>query len=325
MRAAFYKTTGPAAQVLEVGTLPTPQPGPGEVRVRLAYSGVNPSDVKSRSGASNRGWNFPVTVPHSDGAGTIDALGAGVDADLLGRRVWVYNGQWERAFGTAAEYITLPAAQAVPLPDSVSFEAGASVGIPLMTAFHALAACGSVIGRTVLVSGAAGSVGSYATQLARLGGARVIATVSGEAKAALARAAGAHEVVNYRDEDVAARVRELTGARGADFIIDVDASGNAARYGQLLAFGGKAVIYGSNAREFAVPFGPMISGLVTMYFFIVYKLPAQEMRDTVAGVAQLLAQGVLAHPPAAVFGLDDIAAAHQRVEAGANAKVLIRL
>ena len=138
MRAAFYETSGPAKEVLKVGELPTPQPGPGEVRVKLAFSGANPSDVKSRSGASNRGWNFPLTIPHSDGAGTVDAVGAGVDAALKGRRVWVYNGQWERAHGTAAESIVLPAAQAVPLPDNVSLEAGASIGIPLMTAFHAV-------------------------------------------------------------------------------------------------------------------------------------------------------------------------------------------
>jgi NADPH2:quinone reductase len=325
MRAAIYKTTGPAADVLKIEELPTPQPGAGEVRVKLAFSGANPSDVKSRSGASNRGWNFPVTIPHSDGAGVIDAVGTGVDAALTGRRVWVYNGQWERAFGTAAEYIALPVAQAVPLPDGVSFEAGASIGIPLMTAFHAVAACGSLVGRTVIVAGAAGSVGNYATQLARIAGARVIALISSAAKAEIARDTGAHETVNYREEDVAARIKALTGGRGASCIIDLDAAGNGKHYGAWLEFGGKAVIYGSNAKDVAVPFGPMIGNFVTMYFFIVYRLPQQQMRETLAGVTQLLEAGLLKHPEPAIYALADIAAAHQRVEAGANAKVLIRL
>ena len=325
MRAAIYKSTGPAAEVLKVEELPTPQPGVGEVRVKLAFSGANPSDVKSRSGASNRGWNFPVTIPHSDGAGVIDAVGAGVDAGFAGRRVWVYNGQWERAFGTAAQYITLPAAQAVALPESVSFEAGASIGIPLMTAFHAVAASGSLIGRTVIVAGAAGSVGHYATQLAKIAGARVIALISSEAKAAIAREAGAHATVNYREEDVAARIKALTDGRGASCIIDLDAAGNGKHYAAWLEFGGKAVIYGSNAKDVSVPFGPMISNFVSMYFFIVYRLPVQQMRETIEGVTQLLKAGLLTHPEPAIYALDDIAAAHQRIEAGANAKVLIRL
>ena len=239
--------------------------------------------------------------------------------------MWVYNGQWERAHGTAAETIVLPAAQAVPLPEPVSFEAGASIGIPLMTAFHAVAACGTLVGRTVIVTGAAGSVGFYATQLARIAGARVIALISSAAKGAIARSAGAHEVVNYREEDVSARVRAITGGRGASCIIDLDAAGNARHYGEWLEFGGKAVIYGSNAREVALPFGPMITNCVTMVFFIVYKLPPQQMRETTSGITQLLQQGVLRHPATAIYALDDIVAAHERVEAGANAKVLIKL
>lgn len=325
MRAALYKTTGRAADVLVVEDLPNPTPGAGEVRVKLTFSGVNPSDVKSRSGASARGWSYPYIVPHSDGAGTIDAVGSGVDAALAGKRVWVYNGQWERPMGTAAESIVLPAAQAVPLPDNVSFEQGASIGIPLMTAFHAVAACGSLIGKTVIVPGAAGSVGFYATQLVKLAGARVIALVSSPAKAAVASGAGAHACVNYRDEDVTARIKALTDGRGADFIIDLDAAGHAKKYGEWLAFGGKAVIYGTNAREVPVPFGPMIMGFVSMYFFIVYRLPPVLMRETLTGCTQLLADGVLRHPENAIYGLDQIVAAHERVEAGANAKVLIRL
>jgi NADPH2:quinone reductase len=252
-------------------------------------------------------------------------VGSGVDAAWLGRRVWVFNGQWERADGTAAQCIVLPHKQAVLLPDGVSFETGASIGIPLMTAWHAVQAFGPMLGRTVLVPGAAGSVGFYATQLAALAGARVIALVSTEAKAAVARAAGAHEVVLYRHEDVAARVRALTDGRGADAIVDVDAAGNARHYGEWLAFGGQAVVYGSNAGDITLPFGPTIMGFLNLYFFIVYRLPQEALRETTAGITQLLAAGRLQHPATAIYDLADIAAAHQRVEAGADAKVLIRL
>jgi NADPH:quinone reductase len=325
MRAAIYTTTGPAREVLQAVDRPTPTPAAGEVRVRLAFSGVNPSDVKTRSGASRRGWGFAEIIPHSDGAGSVDAVGDGVDPAWTGRRVWVFNGQWERPGGTAAECIVLPLAQVLPLPDGVPFEVGASIGIPLMTAFHAVQACGPLRGRTVLVPGAAGSVGFYATQLARLAGARVIALVSSDAKAAVARAAGAHETVDYRTEPVAERVRALTGGRGADAVIEVDAAGNAAHYGQWLAFGAKAVVYGSNGADVTLPFGPMIMGFVSLYFFIVYRLPPQTLRETTDAIGELLARGALQHPRTAVYTLDRIAAAHERVEAGADAKVLIRL
>lgn len=325
MRAAIYTTTGPARDVLQVVERPLPAPAVGELRVRLAFSGVNPSDVKTRSGASKRGWGFAETVPHSDGAGTVDAVGDGVDPAWLGRRVWVFNGQWERPFGTAAECIVLPPAQVVPLPDGVPFEVGASIGIPLMTAFHAVESCGPLLGRTVVVPGAAGSVGFYATQLARMAGARVIAVVSSDAKAEVARAAGAHDVVNYRHESVPAGVRALTDGQGADALIEVDAAGNAPHYGEMLAFGGKVVIYGSNGPDLKLPFGPMIMGFVSLYFFIVYRLPPHRLRPTTAAINRLLSGGLLQHPRTAIHSLDDIGAAHEQVEAGADAKVLISL
>ena len=159
MRAAIYNRRGPASEVLQIVERQLPQPGSGEVRVKLAFSGVNPSDVKSRAGVAARAGGFPEVTPHSDGAGVIDAVGDGVDSARIGERVWLFNGQWERPYGTAAEFITLPARQAVPLPNSVSFEVGASIGIPLMTALHAVQACGSLLGKTVLVPGAVGSVG----------------------------------------------------------------------------------------------------------------------------------------------------------------------
>lgn len=325
MRAAIYRVKGRASEVLRIEELAPAEPELGEVRVRVACSGVNPSDVKSRAGTSNAAMDYPLVVPHSDGAGTIEALGPLVISRRIGQRVWLFNAQWGRALGTAAECVTLPASLAVPLPDEVPFETGASIGIPLMTAYHAIESCGSLFGRSVVVFGAAGSVGAYATQLARLGAARVIAVVSGDAKAQLARAAGADEVINYRSDDVPARVRKLTGGQGADFIIDVDAAANARHYGDALAFGGKVVVYGSGQAHIPVPFRPMILGFGTLYFFIVYKLPPDVMRRTVDAVTELLRRGVLKHPPLEIYSLEQTALAHERVEHGADAKVLVRL
>jgi NADPH:quinone reductase len=300
MRAAIYRVKGRAADVLRIEELTPAEPDLGEV-------------------------DYPIVVPHSDGAGTIEALGPLVISRRVGQRVWIFNAQWARAMGTAAQCVTLPAQFAVPLPDQVPFEVGASIGIPLMTAYHAIESCGSLFGRSVVVFGAAGSVGHYATQLARLGAARVIAIVSSDTKAQLATAAGADEVVNYRNEDVAARVRKLTGGQGADFIIDVDAAANARHYGDMLAFGGKVVIYGSGQALIPMPFRPLILGFGTLYFFIVYKLPPEVMRRTVEAVTGLLKRGALKHPRVEIHALEQIAAAHEQVEQGIGAKVLIEL
>ncbi len=325
MRAAVYTSRGPAAEVLKIVDKPVPEAGPGEVRVRVAFSAVNPSDVKSRSGVAARTGGFPEVTPHSDGAGTIDQVGAGVDQARVGQRVWLFNGQWERPYGTAADYITLPAAQAVPLPEGISLEVGASIGIPLMTAMHAVQSCGTLLGKTVLVPGAAGSVGFYVTQLAVAAGARVIAIVSNDAKAALARELGAAETINYRTESLVERVQALTDGAGADFIIDLDAAAHAPHYGSLLRFGGKAVIYGTNLPQITMPFGPMILGFISIYYFIVYKLPAAPLREVLAGVSAALARPGFRHPPIAIHALENIVAAHEQVERGANAKVLVSL
>nr|MCU0946075.1 NADPH:quinone reductase [Rubritepida sp.] len=188
MKAVWYERTGPAREVLVYGEMPTPNPRPGEVLVRLAASGVNPSDWKARGGS--RPMIAPRVIPHSDGAGVIEAAGPGVDPARIGQRVWIWNGQWKRPFGTAAQYIALPATQAVPLPAGTSFEAGACLGIPALTALHAVRTDGGVAGQSVLVAGGAGAVGHYAIQFARLLGARqVIATVSSPQKAQHAMAA----------------------------------------------------------------------------------------------------------------------------------------
>ncbi|HEV3363005.1 MAG TPA: NADPH:quinone reductase, partial [Acidimicrobiia bacterium] len=287
MRAAFYERTGPAREVLTLGELPAPEPGPGEVRVRVAWSGVNPSDVKSRAGLRTKALPFPRVVPHSDGSGRIDRVGDGVDPARVGQRVWVWNAAWGRAGGTAAEYVTLPAAQAVPLPEGADLAAGACLGIPALTAYHAVTVDGGVEGKSVLVAGGAGAVGHYAVQLAKLKGARqVIATVSSPAKAELARAAGADLVVNYREEDFAARCREATGGRGLDRIIEVDFAANVGADLEALRHEGEVVVYGSGAPEIAVPFAPAILKNVRLRFFIVYNLTPEDRARAVADLTR---------------------------------------
>src|SRR5690348_9743215 len=201
MRAAYSDANGAAAQVLRLGDVATPDPGPGEVRVRLAVSGVNPSDVKSREGRTRK-IAFPRVVPHSDGAGVIDQVGSDVPAARVGERVWVWNGQWKRAFGTAAEFIVLPAAQAVSLPENVDFSAGACLGIPAMTAVHAVSLANATKGSMLFISGGAGAVSQYVIQFAKMKGANVITTISSAEKAKVAREAGADHTINYKQENV---------------------------------------------------------------------------------------------------------------------------
>ena len=317
MRAAFYERTGPAREVLTLGELPAPEPGPGEVRVRVAWSGVNPSDVKSRAGLRTKALPFPRVVPHSDGSGRIDRVGEGVDPARVGQRVWVWNAAWGRAEGTAAEYVALPAEQAVPLPEGVDLAAGACLGIPALTAYHAVTVDGGVEGRSVLVAGGAGAVGHYAVQLAKLKGARqVIATVSSPAKAELARAAGADLVVNYREEDFAARCMEATGGVGIDRVIEVDFAANVGADLAALRHEGAAVVYGSGAPEIPVPFLPAILKNVLVRFFIVYNLTPEDRARAVADLTRLLEDDALTHNIAARLPLVQVAEAHELVEQG---------
>lgn len=317
MQAAFYESTGPAREVLHVGQIELPEPGPGEVRVRVVCSGVNPSDVKGRAGLRNKTLPFPRIVPHSDGAGVIDAVGAGVAPGRLGERVWIWNAAWKRAWGTAAECVVLPSAQAVHLPDEVGFDAGACLGIPALTAYHSAAVDGGVAGKSVLVAGGAGAVGHYAVQCARLLGARqVIATVSSEAKARLALDAGADLAVDYRREDAAARIREATAGAGVDRIVEVDIAANSALDLQVLKQGGDVVVYGSGAAEFKLPFFPLIVQHVRLRFFIVYELDAAARAQAEAHLVAWLRRGVLAHNVARRVPLADIVQAHELVESG---------
>lgn len=319
MRAAFYERTGTAAEVLHVGELSTPEPGPGEVRVRLATSGVNPSDVKTRGGYRTSALPFARLVPHSDGAGTIDAVGAGVDAARLGERVWVWNAAWQRPFGTAAEFVVLPAAQAVALPAGTDFAAGACLGIPALTALHALRVDGDVAGQRVLVAGGAGAVGHYAVQMARLlGAAQVIATVGSAANAEVAQAAGAHAVIDYRREDVAARVAALTGGAGVDRVVEVDLAANAALDLALVRPEGRIVVYGSGQHVAGVPFGPAILKNVRFSFFIVYALNAADRAASLGQLGAWLEAGVLRHRIGARLPLAEVARAHEIVERGGS-------
>ncbi|WP_263384315.1 NADPH:quinone reductase [Granulicella arctica] len=323
MKAAYYSTKGPARDVLIVGEQPDPVPQAGEVLVRIARSGVNPSDVKSRSGSSNPAMEFPRVIPHSDGAGTIEAVGQGVSAQLVGQRVWTINGQWKRPFGTAAELIALPENQVAPLPETLSMETGASLGIPLLTAWYAVHTCGGLLGKTVLVYGATGAVGSYATQLAALSGGRVIGVASSTERCQLASRLGAEQVINRSEQDVVAAVREITDGKGVDVIIEVDAAANASNYGELLKFGGNVVIYGSGAAVIELPFRPMIVNSANLHFFIVYNLPILVRKTAIDVLTPLLQRGALQHPLVEVFPLTEIAKAHERVESGAYAKILV--
>lgn len=317
MKAAFYERNGPAGEVLQVGEMPMPAAGPGEVLVRVKASGVNPSDVKSRAGLRAR-MAYPRVVPHSDGAGVIEAIGAGVDPARVGERVWLWNGQWQRPFGTAAEYIALPAFQAPHLPDGVPYEAGACLGIPAMTAHRCVFADGPVADQTILVTGGAGAVGHYAIQLARWGGATVIATVSGAEKAAHARAAGADRIVNYRTENVIEAVKDFTQGRGIDRAVEVEFGGNLPTTLACLKANGVISAYASSAAtEPKLPFYPMMFQGVTLRLVLVYILPEAARRQAIQDINQALVQGALMHAIGGTFPLEDIAAAHQAVESGA--------
>jgi NADPH2:quinone reductase len=331
MRAAFYEKLGPARDVLQVADLPKPAPQAGEVLVRVHASGVNPSDVKMRLGTSSATNEFPRIVPHSDGAGVIESVGAGVPGSRIGERVWLWNARWKRAFGTAAEYVALPAVQAVHLPDNVDFETGACLGIPALTAWQAVATDGGVAPTSkgdqwVLVQGGAGAVGHYAVQMAKRKGAKVIATVSSDAKAARAKAAGADAVVNYKSEDLAQRVKALTDGRGVDRVIEVDFAANIAKLPALVADYGMIVVYGSGARDVPVSFGASILGNIGYRFFIVYNQPPELRCRGSNEVNDWLRQGQLIHSVAARYRLSEIVAAHEAVESGkTDGQVVITL
>jgi NADPH2:quinone reductase len=324
MRAAYYETNGPAPTVLRVAEIDTPRPGPGEVRVRLAASGVNPSDVKSRAGLTRK-IASPRVIPHSDGAGEIDQVGEGVASARVGQRVWVWNGQWRRAFGTAAEYITVPAEQAVPLPANISMEAGACLGIPAYTGYQAVELAGIKHGSSVLVAAGAGAVGHYAIQFAKKRGATVLTTVSSPAKADIAKAAGADHTIDYKRENVGERVKAITAGRGVDAVIEMDLGANAKLLPDVLAPNGTVAIYGSGTPEVSIPFQFLLQNSIALNFFLVYLMPAELRARATADITRMLERGELLHNVAQTFALADIVAAHEAVEGGkATGNVVVR-
>jgi NADPH2:quinone reductase len=316
MRAAWYETNGEAADVLQIGDMPMPEPKADEVRVRVHYSGVNPSDWKSRAGRTHA-MAYPRIIPHSDGSGVIDAVGANVAASRIGERVWVWNGQWQRPWGTAADYICVPSKQAVVLPEGIALELGATLGIPALTAYHALSTDGGVVGKSVLVAGGAGVVGALALQMAKaLGASTVITTVSSEAKAALAIGDGADMAIDYRREDVIARVAELTGGAGVDRVVEVDVAANMAILPAILARRGSAIVYGSSSAEVPLSIPGFTMREAALRFFIVYQLTQDARAKAKAFVNSALSDGTLRPRIAAILPLSDIVEAHQRVESG---------
>jgi len=297
-----------------------PEPAPGEVLVRVRASGVNPTDFKTRAGATAR----PVDdfqIPHHDGAGVIEAVGAGVDPARVGERVWVWLAAFGRRWGTAAEWTVLPARQAVPLPDGASFELGASLGVPAMTAHRCLFADGPVAGKTVLVAGGAGAVGHYAIELAKLAGARVVTTVSSQDKASLAAKAGADLVVNYRDADAADQIRRFAPA--VDRVVEVALGANLAL--DLAVSGPSTVVvsYAADGSDPVLPVRACMTANVTLRFVLLYGVPAAALDAAVAGVSSALAAGALTELPAHRFALTEIAAAQEAAEAGAVGKVIV--
>lgn len=314
MQAAWYERNGAAAQVLHVGDMDMPEPGPNEVRVKIHTSGVNPSDVKSRRG---RPPMFPRIIPHSDGAGVIDAVGKGIDHGRIGERVWIWNAQWKRPFGTAAEYCVLPSEQAVHLPKRVDFATGACLGIPALTALQAVRHLGQIGGKTILITGAGSSVGHYATQFAKARGARVIGTASA-AKAEHARHGGADFVVDYQNKDVASVVKHLTQGKGVDGIIDMDLSSTALLIAEaVMAPHGTIVCYGSNQpTDIALNFPALLWNSYTLKVFLVYDLKPEDRRATIAELTKYLEEGGIKHSVGPRFLLRDIARAHEEVEGG---------
>lgn len=325
MQAICYTSFGAARDVLQLADLPTPAPAAGEVRIRLAFSGVNPSDVKARAGTRPGVTKppFPRIVPHSDGAGLIDAVGAGVDPARLGQRVWIWNGQWQRAFGTAATHICLPAAQAVPLPDAVSLETGAILGIPGLTAAHAVFGGGDVAGTTLLVQGGAGTVGLLAVQLAVAAGARVIATARGPGLAA-AQGAGAHTVLDYSAPDLAQQILAANAGAPVDRIVEVEFGPNLATNTEVIAPNGTLAAYGS-AKDMqpTLPFGPLLFKAVTIDILLIYLLPPAQRDAAIARLHAALAAETLTLPVAEIHPLDACAAAHESVERGGRAGAVL--
>jgi NADPH:quinone reductase len=312
MKAAWYEKQGPARQVLVVGEMPDPTPGSGEVRVQVAASGINPGDVKKRQDAFGLGMPYPRVIPHSDGAGRVDEVGEGVSRDWVGRSVWCYGAQSYRPFGTAAEFTVVPVEQVVPLPANVSPDQGACIGIPGITAHRAVHVAGPVAGRTVLVQGAAGSVGLCAVQVARRAGARVIGTVMSSSEQEIASQAGAHEVV-HNDQELTSRLKALA-PDGIDHIVEVAFGANVQTDIDLLKIGGSIATYATNIATPTIPFWLMVFKNTRVFFLGSDDFPKEAKIAAARDLNAALESGWSGFEIAERIPLAEIARAHELVE-----------
>ncbi len=316
MRAVWYEQAGAASDVLIFGEMPDPMPGPGEVRVRIALSAVNPTDVKRR--ASGRELNqFRRIIPNNDGSGIIDVVGEGVPESRVGERVWIFGAQAMRASGTGAEFCALPARQAVFLPDGISLEDGACLGVPAVTAHRALFADGDIENQVVLVTGGSGRVGHYAVQLAKWAGAEVIATASSTEKMQYLQDLGADHVLNYRTDDLIAEIQRITSGQGVNRIVEVAFGANVAMAPRIMRPNGVIATYASDVDpEPVVPFYPLMYANITIRPFAIFAMPRAAQDRAFADITRCLKEGVLRHHVGAQFAFDDMVAAHQAIEAG---------
>ena len=317
MKAVWYTRQGAAAEVLQFGEQPTPHAKAGEVRVHLHASGVNPADIYRRS-AGGYPMDGALVIPDSDGSGVIDELGTGVDSSWLGKRVWLYNGQrGGRLLGTAAQYIALDVDLVAELPDKTSFTDGACLGIPCMTAHRSVTLGGDLAGRSVLITGVAGAVGHYAIQWAKRFGARVVTTVSSADKAEHAARAGADAIVNYKTEDVGARVREFTRGAGVDHAVEVDFGGNLAVTLPLIALNGSIAYYASRGNLAPVfPARDAMSRNVSIHAMVLNTIPVAARRRAQSDIVRWLNDGGMIHTLAGMYPLPRTADAHGAVESG---------
>ena len=316
MKAVWYESIGEAEQVLNYGDLEDPQINDGEVLVKLKTSGVNPSDVKIRAGARGE-LQFPRIIPHSDGGGIIAEVGKGVSEDRIGERVWIWNGAFGRAFGTCAELITLPSSQAVAMPENISFETAACLGIPASTAYYGIFSDGPVKDQTILITGGAGAVGYLGIQLAKWSGAHVISTVSGDDKATVAEAAGADLVVNYKTDDVIKAVNDFTKGHGVDRILEVEFGGNLSVSEHVIKNNGVIAAYGSVAEANpSVPFYNLMFKGVKLNTYLIYIVADSDRADINQGISAALTDNALSPIIAKSFRLSETVNAHQSVEEG---------
>jgi len=317
MKAAWYERFGAADDVLIVGELEDPQPGPGEVLVRLRASSVNPSDVKKRAGSFPNLLDGGYVIPHSDGAGVIEAVGEGVSSDRIGDEVWVYQAQYGRRFGTAAELVTVGDERAPLLPEGVTHEEGACLGIPAMTAHRCVFADGPVAGQTILITGGAGRVGHYTIQWAHNAGARVIATASNEEDSQACTEAGADAVVNHREEDWSAKVLDAVDGEPLDRVIEVEFGANLSEVLKLVRIGATIATYSSTQDpQPKLPFYQMMYMDLKIRLVIVYAMPEEAKQRAIADIDEAWRAGKLQHRVAHVRTLDEIAEAHVLIEDG---------